>query len=95
MYKQCLSYRSAFQRPGRHPNPFDEKGPVLEWFWDRNLIGMNQKPVPNCPGPGSLGSVAGPFALGFGAQNQPKTGPCLSKGLVCLYLVYLLASLVA
>ena len=69
--------RSAAQRPDKHPNTFDEQGPVLERLRDQNPIGMNQKPVPNFPG-GRLGEfrircssirirVRGPNAI----QNQP------------------------
>ena len=51
--------RSAAQRPDKHPNTFDEQGPVLERFRDQNQIGMNQKPVPNC-----LDGRLGQFRIG-------------------------------
>jgi hypothetical protein len=82
MYKQCLSYRSAFKRPGRHPNPFDEKGPVWDWFWDRNLIGMNQKPVSNCPGlrPGQFRIGCWSIRIRFRSPKPTENRPLFIKG---------------
>jgi hypothetical protein len=62
--------RSAAQRPDKHPNTFDEQGPVLERLRDQNPIGMNQKPVPNC-----LGGRVGQFRIGCSSIRIRSRGP--------------------
>ena len=57
----------VLQRPNKHPNPFDEQGPVLDRFWARNLMRMAQKPVPNCPG-----RRLRQFGTSFWVQVWPK-----------------------